>query len=136
MYIIGKPLFPFGHGLSYTDFKYSNFKITSKKIAAKGKVTVNITVQNTGLIKGDEVVQLYVHDVVSSVKRPVKELRGFQRISLNPGEKQKLTFTVPAEKLAFYDEKTHGFIVEPGMFDIMIGSSSEDIRASGQVKVK
>ncbi len=80
-------------------------------------------------------VQLYVHDVVSGVKRPVKELRGFQRITLNPGEKQNLTFTVPADKLAFYDGKTHTFIVEPGMFDIMIGSSSEDIRASGQFEV-
>jgi beta-glucosidase len=136
MYINGKPLFPFGHGLSYTDFKYSNFKIGSKKISSKSKVTVDVTVENTGKVKGDEVVQLYVHDVVSSVKRPVKELRGFQRVSLNPGEKQNLTFTVPAGKLAFYDEKTHGFIVEPGMFDIMIGSSSEDIRLSGQVEVK
>ncbi len=135
MYINGTPLFPFGHGLSYTSFKYSNFKIASKKINKQGKVTVNITVENTGKLKGDEVVQLYVHDVVSSVKRPAKELRGFKRISLNPGEKQNLTFTIPADKLAFYDEKTHGFIVEPGMFDIMIGSSSEDIRASGQFEV-
>lgn len=135
MYINGKPLFPFGHGLSYTDFKYSNFKIASKKINAKGQITVNITVQNTGKLRGDEVVQLYVHDVVSSVKRPVKELRGFQRVSLNPAQKQTLTFTVPADKLSFYDEKTHRFIVEPGMFDIMIGSSSEDIRAKGQIEV-
>ena len=135
MYINGKPLFHFGHGLSYTEFKYSNFKIASKKINTRGQVTVNITVQNTGKRKGDEVVQLYVHDVVSSVKRPAKELRGFQRITLKPGEKQNLTFIVPADKLSFYDEKTHGFIVEPGLFDIMIGSSSEDIRASGQFEV-
>lgn len=135
MYINGKPLFPFGHGLSYTNFNYTNFKIASKKINTCGQITVNVTVENTGNRKGDEVVQLYVHDVVSSVKRPVKELRGFQRISLNPGEKQNLIFTVPAEKLAFYDEKIHAFIVEPGMFDIMIGSSSEDIRASGQIEV-
>lgn len=135
MYINGKPLFPFGHGLSYTIFKYSNLKIASKKINTGGQITVNVTVQNTGRRIGDEVVQLYVHDVVSSVKRPAKELRGFQRIRLNPGEKQNLTFTVPADKLAFYDEKTHAFIVEPGMFEIMIGSSSEDIRAKGQVEV-
>jgi beta-glucosidase len=135
MYINGKPLFPFGHGLSYTDFKYSNFKIASKRIDSKGQITVNVTVQNTGKVKGDEVVQLYVHDVVSSVKRPMKELRGFQRISLNPGQQQILTFSVPADKLAFYDEKTHAFVVEPGMFDLMIGSSSEDIRAKGQVEV-
>lgn len=135
MYINGKPLFAFGHGLSYTSFTYSNFTIAAKKITATGKATVSVTVQNTGKIKGDEVVQLYVHDVVSSVKRPVKELRGFQRITLSPGEKQTVTFTVPAEKLAFYDEKTHGFIVEPGMFDLMAGSSSADIRASGQIEV-
>lgn len=116
MYLNGKPLFPFGHGLSYTNFKYSNFKIASKKINTQGQVTVNVTVQNSGKRKGDEVVQLYVHDVAASVKRPAKELRGFQRISLNPLEKQNLTFTVPADKLAFYDEKTHAFIVEPGMF--------------------
>ncbi len=135
MYLNGKPLFPFGHGLSYTSFRYSNFKIASKKINTGGKITVNLTVQNTGKKNGDEVVQLYVHDVVSGVKRPAKELRGFQRIRLNPGQKQNLTFTVPADKLAFYDEKTHAFIVEPGMFDIMVGSSSEDIRAKGQVEV-
>lgn len=135
MYINDKPLFSFGYGLSYTNFKYSDFKIASKKINTKGLVNVNITVQNTGTRKGDEVVQLYVHDVVSSVKRPSKELRGFERISLNPGQKQNVTFTVPAGKLAFYDEKTHGFIVEPGMFDIMIGSSSDDIKASGQIEV-
>lgn len=135
MYLNGKPLFPFGHGLSYTDFKYSNFNIPSKKIKTGGQITVHVTVQNTGKRKGDEVVQLYVHDVISGVKRPVKELRGFQRISLNPQEKKQVTFTVSADKLAFYDEKTHGFIVEPGMFDIMVGSSSEDIRASGRIEV-
>lgn len=135
MYLKGRPLFPFGHGLSYTSFKYSNFKIAPKKINAGELITVQVTVQNTGKQKGDEVVQLYVHDVVASVKRPAKELRGFQRISLNPGAKQHLSFTIPAGKLAFYDEKTHAFIVEPGMFDMMVGSSSEDIRAKGQVEV-
>ncbi|MEO5562311.1 MAG: glycoside hydrolase family 3 C-terminal domain-containing protein, partial [Chitinophagaceae bacterium] len=135
MYIKGKPLFPFGHGLSYTNFTYSNFKLASKKINTNGEVVATVTIQNTGKVKGDEVVQLYVHDVVSSVIRPSKELRGFQRISLAPGAKQTVSFTVPAEKLSFYDETTHGFIVEPGMFDIMIGSSSDDIRAKGQVEV-
>jgi beta-glucosidase len=135
MYINGKPLFPFGHGLSFTDFKYSNLKIASRKIGKDGNATISITVQNTGKIKGDEVVQLYVHDVKSSVKRPVKELRGFQRITLNPGEKRTLSFSLPAAKLAFYDEQTHAFMVEPGLFDIMIGSSSDDIRANGQLEV-
>ena len=80
-------------------------------------------------------VQLYVHQMKSKVKRPAKELRGFQRISLQPGGKRIVTFTLPAEKLAFWDEKTHGFLVEPGAYDIMIGASSEDIRVKEQVKV-
>lgn len=135
MYLNGKPLFPFGHGLSYTNFSYSNLKLSSKQIQASGKVTVSADVKNTGKISGDEVVQLYVHDVVSSVKRPSKELRGFERISLEPGQTKTVTLTLPADKLAFYDEKTHDFIVEPGSFDILIGSSSEDIRLKTQLTV-
>jgi len=135
MYLQGKPLFAFGHGLSYTTFTYSDLKIASKKIRANGKTTVSVTVKNTGKRKGDEVVQLYVHDVASSVKRPSKELRGFERISLNPGERKTVKFEVPAEKLAFYDEKLHRFVVEPGLFDIMIGSSSEDTRLQDKIEV-
>jgi beta-glucosidase len=81
------------------------------------------------------VVQLYVHQVKSSVKRPAKELRGFQRIRLQPGETKAVTFTLPAEKLAFWDEKTHGFVVESGVFDVMMGASSADIRLKDQVEV-
>jgi len=135
MYINGKPLFPFGHGLSYTTFRYSNLKLSSKKISGTGNVTVSVNVTNTGKVAGDEVVQLYVHDVVASVKRPTKELRGFERISLQPGETKTVNITVPAEKLSFYDEKTHRFIVEPGMFDILVGSSSEDIRVTEKLEV-
>lgn len=128
MYIKGAPLFPFGHGLSYTNFKYSNMKISSKKINADGKVTVSVDVQNIGKREGDEVVQLYIHDVVCSVVRPTKELRGFKRIGLKAGETKTVTLTVPGDKLAFYDEKTHKFLVEPGAFEVLVGSSSEDIR--------
>lgn len=135
MYLQGKPLFAFGHGLSYTTFAYSDLKIASKKIRSNGKINLSVTVKNTGKRKGDEVVQLYVHDVASSVKRPSKELRGFERISLNPGEKKTVKFEVPAEKLAFYDEKTHRFVVEPGLFDIMVGSSSEDTRLQDKIEV-
>ncbi len=85
-------------------------------------------VENTGSRLGDEVVQLYVRDVECAVVRPTKELRGFQRIRLNPGQKQAVTFELSARQLAFYDEKTHGFVAEPGAFEIMLGSSSEDIR--------
>ena len=94
-------------------------------------MTINVDVKNTGKREGDEVVQLYVRDVICRVKRPLKELRGFERISLNPGETKTVTFILPFDKLSFYDEKTHQFIVEPGTFEVMIGSSSEDIRLKG-----
>jgi len=135
LYLNGRPLFPFGHGLSYTEFKYANLKVTPKTIPATGTVTVSVEVKNIGKRAGDEVVQLYVHDVASSVKRPVKELRGFDRISLKPGEKQTVTFKLPGEKLAFWDEKTHGFVVEPGAFDVLVGSSSEAIRLQSRMNV-
>lgn len=135
MYVNGEPLYPFGHGLSYTDFKYGGLKISADKIKADGNVNVSVDITNTGKLEGDEVVQLYVHQVKSSVKRPVKELRGFQRISLKPGETETVTLALPANKLAFWDEKSHGFLVEPGAYDVMIGASSADIRAKGQVEV-
>jgi beta-glucosidase len=129
MYLKGKPLFAFGHGLSYTTFRYSKLMLSDQRIAPDGQITATISVTNTGKREGDEVVQLYVHEVKRSVPRPAKELRGFRRIHLNPGETQKVEFTVPAEKLAFYDENQHAFRVKPGPFQIMIGASSEDIRA-------
>ena len=121
--------------MSYTKFKYSKFKISSKEITDDGQVTISVNVKNTGPIAGDEVVQLYVHDVECSVVRPTKELRGFERISLNSGESKTVTMTVPGEKLSFYDEKTHKFIVEPGTFEVFVGSSSEDIRLQGKFDV-
>ena len=103
-------------------------------MAAGASATVSIDVENTGQRAGDEVAQLYVHDVECSVQRPAKELRGFERLTLAAGAKQTVSFKLPYDKLAFYDVKTHGFIVEPGAFDVMIGSSSEDIRATGQLE--
>ena len=135
MYLNDKPLFAFGHGLSYTEFRYCNLQVSPKQIPTDGKVIVSVDVENVGKLAGDEVVQLYVHDVECSLKRPSKELRGFERISLKPSEKQTVTFTVPGEKLAFYDVKTHDFLVEPGLFDILVGSSSEDIRVKGILTV-
>src|ERR1035437_8615668 len=128
MYFAGKPQFAFGHGLSYTTFRYSGLRVTPARISADGKVTVSLDVQNAGACAGEEVVQLYVHEREASVKRSIKELRGFQRISLNPKEKKPITFTLPASDLAFYDVKTKKFVVNPGAFDIMVGSSSGDIR--------
>ena len=135
MYLRGAPLFPFGHGLSYTQFRYRRLKLTPAQISPGGEVRVNLEIQNIGRRAGDEVVQLYVHDVESSVKRPSKELRGFQRITLAPGEKRTIDFVVKGEKLAFYDEKTHQFVVQPGQRDVLVGSSSEDIRARGRFAV-
>jgi len=135
MYINGKPLYPFGHGLSYTEFTYSNLIVSAKQIKASGNITVTATIKNSGKLDGDEVVQLYIHDVAPSVKRPVKELRGFQRISLKSGEAKTISFNIPGNKLAFYDEKIHGFRVEPGARNVMLGSSSDDIHLQSQFKV-
>jgi len=136
MYLKGSPLFPFGHGLSYTEFRYSDLKVRPARIPADGELTVTVKVRNTGRREGDEVVQLYVQDLECSVKRPARELRGFARIGLQPGEQKTVAFPLPAEKLAFYDERTHGFLVEPGAFEVMVGGSSEDIRLKGTFEVR
>jgi beta-glucosidase len=136
MYVKGDPLFPFGHGLSYTEFKYSDLTVTPKQLAPDSTATVRVTVENVGQRAGDEVVQLYVRAGESRVSRPARELRGFQRSTLNPGEKETVSFTLPAEKLAFYDVETHRFVVEPGAYDVLVGSSSQDIRLTGRLTVK
>ncbi len=128
MYLKGEPLFAFGHGLSYTRFKYSNLRVELPR--------VSVIVKNSGDVAGDEVVQLYVHAAKSSVPRPARELRGFARIRLQPGERQTVTFDLPPEKLAFYDETRHAFTVETGAYDVCIGASSADVRLSHQVRLK
>jgi beta-glucosidase len=135
MYVNGAPLYPFGHGLSYTTFKYEGLKVPSGDLKPDGKATVSIDVTNSGPVAGDEVVQLYVHQVKSSVKRPAKELRGFERISLKPGEKKAVTFELAAEKLARWNEEKHAFAVEPGAYEIFVGASSADTRASGRLTI-
>lgn len=135
LYLQGNPLFPFGHGLSYTTFAYSNLSVSAKSFGADDTITIRAVVQNSGKRDGDEVVQLYVQDKESSVKRPSKELRGFERIALKRGEKKTVSFRLPASKLSFYDEKTHHFVVEPGAFELMVGSSSADIRLRQTVEV-
>lgn len=135
MYVNGKPLFPFGHGLSYTTFNYSNLKLSAKQIKDSGAITVFVDVKNSGKVIGDEVVQLYIHDVSPSLKRPNEELRGFERITLAPGQTKTVKLTIPGSKLAFYDEKIHDFRVEPEMIDVMVGSSSADIRLKSQFRV-
>ena len=118
-----EPLFPFGHGLSYTTFEYSNLKINPAQIGPAGRAEVSVTVRNTGRRAGDEVVQLYVRDLVSSVTRPVKELKDFRRVSLKPGESRTVTFTITPDKLSFLDLNMSR-TVEPGAFDVMVGTSS------------
>jgi beta-glucosidase len=135
MYLNGDPLFPFGHGLSYTTFKYGNLKLSARKISTNDELTVSVEIKNSGARAGDEVAQLYVHQEKSSVKVPAEELRGFQRISLQPGETKTVTFPLPVAKLAIWDETVHGFVVEPGRFDVLVGASSADIRLKDRVEV-
>jgi beta-glucosidase len=118
------PLYPFGYGLSYTRYVYSNLKISKSAIAAKENVTVTIDVQNTGERAGEEIVQLYIRDMVSSITRPIKELKDFRRITLAAGETKQVSFTITPDKLKFYDIKMKE-VIEPGDFDIMVGSSSQ-----------
>ncbi|HSU29403.1 MAG TPA: glycoside hydrolase family 3 N-terminal domain-containing protein [Chitinophagaceae bacterium] len=118
------PLFPFGFGLSYTTFSYTPPKLSSITMKSNGKVTVSVEVRNTGARKGAEVVQLYIRDDYSSVTRPVKELKGFKKVWLEPGQSQTVNFTIDAEALSFYD-KDMKWIIEPGDFTIMVGGSSD-----------
>jgi len=119
-----EPLFPFGYGLSYTTFKLDNLRVAPEKIGPAGEATVTVDVTNTGARAGDEVVQLYVRDRVASVTRPVKELRGFERVGLAPGERKTVTFKVGPAALRFTNERMER-VVEPGLFDLMVGTSSK-----------
>ena len=121
------PKYEFGYGLSYTTFQYSDLLLNKKKMKAGEKIEVTMKLTNTGKYSGEEVVQLYIRDRVGSVVRPVKELKDFQKIKLNPGESKIIRFTIDKEKLSFFNDKLL-WINEPGEFDLMIGSSSEDIR--------
>ena len=120
-----QPLYKFGYGLSYSNFSYSNLKLSSDKINPDGTVTASVDVTNTGKVKGDEIVQMYIHQKVASVTRPVMELKGFERISLAAGETKTVNFTIDKSKLSFWDYNMK-YTVEPGEFEIMIGKSSGD----------
>lgn len=134
VFMSAKPLFSFGHGLSYTKFEYSALRIEPEEVKPAGKVSIIFEVKNIGDRRGDEVAQLYVRDEVASVARPIKELKGFKRLTLDPGEKREVVFTLFTDQLAFYDRYMR-LIVEPGTYNVMIGSSSEDIRLTGKFKV-
>jgi beta-glucosidase len=116
-----EPLFAFGHGLSYTTFEVGKPKVAPEKIGPAGRATVTVEVANTGRRAGDEVVQLYVRDKVASVTRPSRELRGFERVTLKPGERKTVTFTLGPEHLRFTDEQMRR-VVEPGTFEVLVGA--------------
>ena len=134
MYFRGDPLFPFGHGLSYTNFSYSDLHIDSKQLRPGGTVQVTVQVKNTGKIAGDEVLQLYVH-AEGTVLRPIRQLAGFRRVSLRPGERETIAFSLPHDHIAlrYWDEAKSDFTYEPGIVDLLVGSSSADIRLRGKV---
>ncbi|AEH50242.1 glycoside hydrolase family 3 N-terminal domain-containing protein [Pseudothermotoga thermarum] len=129
-----KPLFPFGHGLSYTTFSYTNLRIEQQEIPIAGSVKLKVDVQNTGEIYGEEVVQLYISREHASVTRPVKELKGFARVKLQPKETKTVVFEIHTDVLAYYDRDMK-LVVEPGEYKVLIGSSAEDIRCQGNFKV-
>ncbi len=129
------PLWEFGFGLSYTSFEYSNLQITPKEIGPAGEVFVSVDVENTGRKDGKEVVQLYINDEISSMSTPVKELKGFEKLSLAVGEKKTVKFKLTSEHLSFLDRNLDP-VVESGIFNVMIGSSSENIRLNGEFEVK
>ena len=129
-----QPLFSFGHGLSYTRFEYENLRIEPGKVGVTGEVEIGIDIKNVGERRGDEVVQLYIHDVLATVTRPVMELKGFKRLALNPGEKTTVTFTLSIAQCGFYDRNME-FVVEPGRVDVMVGSSSGDVRLSQSFEI-
>ena len=121
------PLYPFGHGLSYTTFSYRNVRLSAPTMRAADTLIVSVDVTNTGDRIGDEVVQLYIRDEVGSLTRPVKELRGFRRITLRPGEMQTVSFPLGAKDLAFHDAALD-LVVEPGFFRVLVGTSSEQVQ--------
>lgn len=121
-----KPLYPFGWGLSYSSFQYGNLRLSPVEIGPLGQSKVSVDVKNTSTVRGDEVVQLYIRDEVSSVTRPVKELRGFRRVTLDPGESKTVEFALGPDELSFLNRDMHR-VVEPGTFTVMVGGNSAEL---------
>jgi beta-glucosidase len=136
MYFKGEPLYPFGFGLSYTTFKYSNLKTSAPQVAKDGTVTVSVDVTNTGSRAGDAVVQLYVNHLQSKVERPREELKGFLRVTVQPNETKTVQIPLKASALAYWDEKVHDFRVETEPVKVMVGNSSADLPLSATLRVQ
>jgi beta-glucosidase len=132
---VNTPRYAFGHGLSYTDFKYSGLTLSSAAMAPDQKVTLSFDLANTGSVEGTEIVQLYLRDMVSSVVRPLKELKGFQKIHLKPGEQRRVSFTIDRNLLSFHNSQL-AWGAEAGDFKLMVGSASDDIRLEGMLKLQ
>jgi beta-glucosidase len=130
-----EPLFPFGFGLSYTTFRYDNLRLSADAIAPDERLTVSVDVTNTGQRAGQEVVQLYVRDVASNLSRPPKELKGFAKVTLAPGETKTATLTIDRESLAYWDDARHAWVAEADEFEVLVGSSSQDIRAQAMFRL-
>jgi beta-glucosidase len=128
-YYKGKALYPFGHGLSYTKFKYSKLKVNKIRLTEKEKFKISFTIKNIGNYNGDEVVQVYIKDLNSEFQMPIKQLRNFERISLNKKDEKIIEFEfIPIKDLTYYNSTKQKYMVEKGSFEIQVGSSSEDIR--------
>ena len=136
MYFEQPVLYPFGFGLSYTQFEYSNMKLNADKIKKDGEVEIEFTIKNTGQMKGDEVAQLYVHKLNAPIKVPINQLKRFQRITLEAGESKTITFKIPASEFSFYDTKTNDLKTEQGRWEIQAGSSCKDIRLKNTITVE
>jgi beta-glucosidase len=130
-----KVQFPFGHGLSYTTFAYSNAVADKAEMTADQTLKVSVDVTNTGATDGAEVVQLYINDVKSTIDRPVKELKNFEKVYLKAGETKTVTFEIDAEDLSYFDADKHEWVAEPGKFKVLLGSSSEDVRSTVNFKL-
>ena len=124
-----KPLFAFGHGLSYTTFAYGKATADKKEMTAEDVLTITVPVTNTGHREGAEIVQLYISDLKSSLPRPVKELKGFQKVKLAPGETKNVTFTIGKDALSYYDDAQQAWVVEPGKFEAIVAASATDIKS-------
>lgn len=135
-YFRGEPLYPFGHGLSYSDFQYEKIEVSSKEVTENENITVTVSLTNKGKYDGDEVIQLYVRDVESSVMQPIKSLKGFKRTFIKSGESKIVEIPLEIKDLGHYDENKKEFITEPGIFEIQVGASSTDIRLKTRIVVK